>query len=169
MHSLLLSAFFLLCLAPVLFGQNKVWGTRLIAIPENWSSTQKAGSSVYSNYNMKTEPPAQLALFIPFAFEGKPDTLITKLWMQYVPDWPATIAVPRSRKLYTDEGEIFWQAQGEAKTEKGTFFRQVTLFCTDKSAQVAVLQLESLAAYKLSQTFWQEKWAAVVALKSGKK
>lgn len=169
MRTLLLLTFLLPGIAPVLFGQNKVWGTRLIAIPENWSSTQKAGSTVYSNYNMKNEQPAQLALFTPFAFEGKPDTLIARLWMQYVPDWPAALPVPRSRKLYTDEGEIFWQAQGEAKTEKGTFFRQVTLFCAEKSAQVAVLQLESLAAYKLAQTFWQEKWAAVIALKSGKK
>ncbi|MCU0374358.1 MAG: hypothetical protein MUF24_03530 [Chitinophagaceae bacterium] len=169
MRLLLFLAFLMPGFAPVLFGQNKVWGIRLIAIPENWSSTQKAGSTVYSNYNLKSEPPAQLALFAPFTFEGKPDTLLPRLWMQYNPDWPAGVPVPRPRRLYTDEGEIFWQAQGEAKTEKGTLFRQVTLFCTEKSAQVAVLQLESLAAYKLAQVFWQEKWAAVVTLKAGKK
>lgn len=169
MRTLLVFVFLMPGVAAKLFGQNKVWGTKLIAISENWSSTQKAGSTVYSNYNMKSEPPAQLTLFTPFTFEGKPDTLLPRLWMQYNPDWPTAVPVPKPRRLYTDEGEIFWQAQGEAKTEKGSFFRQVTLFCTEGVAQVAVLQLESLAAFKLSQTFWQEKWAAVLPLKPGKK
>jgi hypothetical protein len=169
MRTLLLIVFLIPGVTAKLFGQYKVWGTKRIAISEKWSSTQKAGSTVYSNYNMKNEPSVQLTLFDPFPFEGKPDTLLPGLWMQYNPDWPTAVPVPRPRRLYTDAGELFWQAQGEAKTEKGTFFRQVTLFCTEGVAQVAVLQLESLAAYRLTQSFWQEKWAAVVPMKTGKK
>ena len=142
--------------------QKRVWGKLIIPVSDAWSIKQKNGVVELSNYSLHNAEPFTISLFENKPYTGKADSLFALAWRTFVNPSPASEAIPRWRRFYTEEGILIQQGFIETNGEGVTSFRQLNVFLLNDSYQACLLETSTGKNYKLMQTEWMERLQGIV-------
>lgn len=150
--------------------QQRNWGNFVINVPETWSMTQKAGSVLLTNYNLKEAEPFAITLFDDSAIEGNPDSAFANAWKKLIMPLTGLPEVPHPRRLYTDEGVPLFQGFKEIASKTDPQYYQLNVYVINQTYQACLLHTTTARNYRLVQEEWQDRLTGIKMVKSkGKK
>lgn len=153
--------FFLLFSIQPATAQIKNWGNLQIDLPSGWSSSLRDGVYSLSNYNIKNADPYSITLFDIAPYAGKMDTLFAHVWNHKIGNGTESVAIPRWRKFYSNDGMLIQQGFHETNEKGQTIFRQLNIFLMDGAYQACIITAKSLKSYRSVQAEWQDRLLAV--------
>ncbi len=121
-----------------------------LKVDGDWSRRIESDRVIYDNYNV---PNAARAAIVLYAFEKDSDTKTSfeKSWKSI---WPDSVAVPRPRRLYTNDGAFIYTNGSLLVNAIGSGYAQLYVFAADDGYQAMLIWHPAQSEFRRRQNEW---------------
>lgn len=121
-----------------------------LKVDGDWSRRIESDRVIYDNYNV---PNASRAAVVLYAFEKHSDTKTSfeKSWKNI---WPDSVAAPRPRRLYTNDGLTIYSNGNLLVNVIGSGYAQLYVFAADDGYQAMLIWHSSQSEFRRRQNEW---------------
>jgi hypothetical protein len=131
-----------------------------IQVNDGWSEQTQPDRSVFSNYVQNQVDPVTVIVYRKVAYQNKPEQAFATSW-RTIFGLADTASVPRARKLYTHDSELFYLGGAETTGPDGKGYYQLGVYLHNNHMQTIAIIYPDAKAWRTLQYEHTEKLMAV--------